>query len=156
MNGKERRQESGVRIKKTEVRSQKKEGKTRRGSEIPSPWFLLSTFNSQLSTAFLSRRRPTLPQGSPCSTMGPGGLNYRVRDGNGCDPSGKIAGKLENRCQVSGLRCRGKAPKPGPWNPEPALLIVRCLARGARGLGIRDSGRTAELKNNSALPLPNP
>ena len=26
--------------------------------------------------------------------MGPGGLNYRVRDGNGCDPSGMIAGKL--------------------------------------------------------------
>ena len=26
--------------------------------------------------------------------MGPGGLNFRVRDGNGCDPSGKIAGNL--------------------------------------------------------------
>ncbi len=26
--------------------------------------------------------------------MGPGGLNFRVRDGNGCGPSGKIAGKL--------------------------------------------------------------
>ena len=44
---------------------------------------------------FLSRQRPTLPQGSPCSTMGPGGLNYRVRDGNGCDPSGMVAGKLK-------------------------------------------------------------
>src|SRR3989442_1098488 len=41
-----------------------------------------------------SRRRPTLPQGYPCSTMGPGGLNYRVRDGNGCGPSGMIAGNF--------------------------------------------------------------
>ena len=32
--------------------------------------------------------------------MGPGGLNFRVRDGNGCDPSGMIAGNLEK--QVSG------------------------------------------------------
>jgi hypothetical protein len=38
-----------------------------------------------------SRRRPTLPQGFPCSTIGPGGLNFRVRDGIGCDPSGVTA-----------------------------------------------------------------
>src|SRR3569623_1641523 len=37
------------------------------------------------------RRRPTLPQGFPCSTIGPGGLNFRVRDGIGCDPSGETA-----------------------------------------------------------------
>ncbi len=41
-----------------------------------------------------SRRRPTLPQSPPCSTIGPGGLNFRVRDGIGCGPSGKTAGKL--------------------------------------------------------------
>ena len=35
-----------------------------------------------------SRRRPTLPQSFPCSTIGPGGLNFRVRDGIGCGPSG--------------------------------------------------------------------
>ena len=41
---------------------------------------------------------PTLPQGCRCSTIGPGGLNYRVRDGNGWCPSGMIAGKpLEKR-----------------------------------------------------------
>ena len=33
------------------------------------------------------RRRPTLPQGLPSSTIGAGGLNDRVRNGNGCDPS---------------------------------------------------------------------
>src|SRR5574341_1111038 len=30
------------------------------------------------------RRRPTLPRGSPRSTIGAGELNCRVRDGNGC------------------------------------------------------------------------
>ena len=35
-----------------------------------------------------SRRRPTLPHSYPCSTIGPEGLNFRVRDGNGCDPLG--------------------------------------------------------------------
>ena len=37
---------------------------------------------------FKSRRRPTLPHSYPCSTIGPEGLNFRVRDGNGCDPLG--------------------------------------------------------------------
>ena len=43
-----------------------------------------------LDGAFLikSRRRPTLPHSYPCSTIGPEGLNFRVRDGNGCDPLG--------------------------------------------------------------------
>ena len=33
------------------------------------------------------RRRPTLPGGLPPSTIGAGGLNFRVRNGNGCDPA---------------------------------------------------------------------
>ena len=40
------------------------------------------------------RQRPTLPHGLPCSTIGPGGLNFRVRDGIGCGPSGNAAGNL--------------------------------------------------------------
>ena len=35
-----------------------------------------------------SRRRPTFPHSYPCSIIGPEGLNFRVRDGNGCDPLG--------------------------------------------------------------------
>ena len=31
-------------------------------------------------------RRPSLPQGSPCSTIGVGRLNFRVRNGTGCFP----------------------------------------------------------------------
>ena len=41
-----------------------------------------------------SRRRPSLPRSRPRSTIGPEGLNFRVRDGNGCDPLGKITEKL--------------------------------------------------------------
>ena len=33
------------------------------------------------------RRRPTLPQPLGCSTIGAGGLNFRVRYGTGCLPS---------------------------------------------------------------------
>ena len=33
--------------------------------------------------------------------MGPGGLNFRVRDGNGCGPSGMITGKTSKRSAFS-------------------------------------------------------
>ena len=36
------------------------------------------------------RQRPTLPHTFACSTIGPAGLNFRVRDGNGWIPRGKI------------------------------------------------------------------
>lgn len=39
------------------------------------------------------RQRPTLPRGFPRSTIGSGGLNFRVRDGNGWDPSDIATGK---------------------------------------------------------------
>src|SRR5438270_13843798 len=38
----------------------------------------------------LRRRLPTLPHSFPCSTIGPAGLNFRVRDGNGWNPRGMI------------------------------------------------------------------
>ena len=43
----------------------------------------------------LSRRRPTFPHSYPCSIIGPARLNFRVRDGNGCDPRGMTTGNLE-------------------------------------------------------------
>jgi hypothetical protein len=42
---------------------------------------------------YLSRRRPTLPHTFACSTIGPAGLNFRVRYGNGWIPRGKITDK---------------------------------------------------------------
>ena len=41
-----------------------------------------------------SRRRPTLPGGSPPSTIGAGGLHFRVRNGNGCFPAAIATGNL--------------------------------------------------------------
>ena len=48
------------------------------------------------------RQRPTLPQSHPCSTIGAGELNYRVRDGNGCDLSAIVTGKLLTELLVIG------------------------------------------------------
>jgi plasmid stabilization system protein ParE len=42
---------------------------------------------------YLCRQRPTLPHTFACSTIGPAGLNFRVRDGNGWSPRGKITDK---------------------------------------------------------------
>ena len=44
---------------------------------------------------YLCRQRPTLPHTFACSTIGPAGLNFRVRDGNGWIPRGKITDNLE-------------------------------------------------------------
>jgi hypothetical protein len=44
----------------------------------PAPWAAGSFFR-------LIRRRPTLPGSLPPSTIGDDELNYRVRNGNGCD-----------------------------------------------------------------------
>jgi hypothetical protein len=54
---------------------------------------------------YLCRRRPTLPHTFACSTIGPAGLNFRVRDGNGCFPRGKITGNLR-RFAGPGLKPR--------------------------------------------------
>ena len=40
------------------------------------------------------RRRPTLPGGLPPSTIGAGGLHFRVRNGNGCFPAAIATGNL--------------------------------------------------------------
>src|SRR5439155_3483258 len=45
----------------------------------------------------LIRRRPTLPRRCQRSTIGAGGLNFRVRDGNGCDPSATVTGNSNSR-----------------------------------------------------------
>jgi hypothetical protein len=42
-----------------------------------------------------SRQRPTLPLRHRGSTIGAGGLNFRVRDGNGCLPSAMVTEKMK-------------------------------------------------------------
>jgi hypothetical protein len=46
-----------------------------------------------LNGLYLCRQRPTLPHTFACSTIGPAGLNFRVRDGNGWNPRGVITDK---------------------------------------------------------------
>ncbi len=53
-----------------------------------------------LAHLIYSRQRPTFPQSHPCSIIGAGGLNYRVRDGNGCDPSAVVTGKRAARTRA--------------------------------------------------------
>ena len=46
--------------------------------------------------SYLCRQLPTLPHTFACSTIGPAGLNYRVRDGNGWIPRGMITDVLSS------------------------------------------------------------
>ena len=43
---------------------------------------------------FETRQRPTFPLPHGSSSIGLGGLNFRVRDGNGCGPSGMATGNM--------------------------------------------------------------
>ena len=56
----------------------------------------------------LSRQRPTLPRSCPRSTIGAGGLNFRVRDGNGCFPSAMVTG---NGTKQTALATRTDLPR---------------------------------------------
>ena len=48
-------------------------------------WFCESKNKS--AGGILSWHWPTLPTSCPVSTIGAGGLNFRIRNGNGCGPS---------------------------------------------------------------------
>src|SRR5207249_10138534 len=69
------------------------------GPPSRSTLFLGPTTKSPLtlrSAGFvITRQRPTFPQPHGGSSMGPGGLNFRVRDGNGWNPSGMATGNSE-------------------------------------------------------------
>src|SRR5579864_1728449 len=60
----------------------------------PCPETRKATLISQRGLFNLMRRRPTLPHTFAYSTIGPAGLNFRVRDGNGWNPRGKITANL--------------------------------------------------------------
>src|SRR5207248_1933368 len=68
-----------------------------------------------------ARQRPTLPSGYPDSTIGAGGLNYRVRNGNGCLPSAMVTelGNYTGYSRTSGLTARATAitAKPSAKTP---------------------------------------
>src|SRR5206468_8204857 len=51
------------------------------------------------------------PTRKPCSTIGSGGLNFRVRDGNGWDPSDVATGKRVAYAQVVSSRAAEMVPR---------------------------------------------
>ncbi len=107
------------------------------------------------------RRRPTLPHGLPCSTMGSGGLNFRVRDGNGCGPSDIATGNLAGCRDAVGVSSAGRIRT--EFNLF-ALLPAKCLTLQspsrivtARSLRYKQADRaisTGQLRALTALPLP--
>lgn len=76
----------------------------------------------------LTRQRPTLPHTHACSTIGSGGLNFRVRDGIGCGPSDIATGnfwKYESSDRpVGALRGRVSARRRA-LTPNPGLELFR-------------------------------
>ena len=67
------------------------------------------------------RRRPTLPGGYPPSTIGAGGLNFRVRDGNGCDSAAMATGNLAHSSGAAHGRgpCETSIASTGKVVPSP-------------------------------------
>ena len=77
-----------------------------------------------------TRQFPTLPLGCPSSTIGTRGLNFRVRNGNGCFPSVMIAGILMLFClnklygQVSRAISTGQLNASLRLHTQPIKLVV--------------------------------
>ncbi len=96
-----------------------------------------------LSTAFINAgndlRSHTL---GACSTIGPAGLNYRVRDGNGWIPRGKITDNLRRFAGVNEA-----AEQAAKWEPAAETLSVLC--EGSHSAPSRFSESTQGLKPNS-------
>ena len=80
-----------------------------------------------------SRQRPTLPRRFQRSTIGAEGLNFRVRDGNGCDPLATITQKLA--LPVARSACGSCNYKPPTTSHKPLQLKRRAnRSRQSHGL----------------------
>jgi hypothetical protein len=108
-----------------------------------------------------SRRRPTLPHGYPCSTIGSEELNFRVRDGIGCGLFEIITGNPWVACEQALERERSSAYAPnsvilnalqrvglGVRNPNPARDLVFNLVSTCRFI----SGRHRHTQGSQCLP----
>ena len=76
------------------------------------------------------RRRPSLPQGRPCSTLGAGRLNFRVRYGSGCAPAAVAAGP-RGALRRGLLRAGGAPGRPGGRTALEEKMVLRTV--GAEG-----------------------
>jgi hypothetical protein len=91
------------------------------------------------------RQRPTLPHGFPCSAIGSGGLNFRVRDGNGCGPSDIAAGnsRIRRKSQFHLRRLANLVP-----------LLTLDAVRSSRFKQAARAISTGQLRTLTVLPLP--
>jgi hypothetical protein len=69
------------------------------------------------------RRRPTLPHPDECSTIGAGGLSFRVRDGTGRYPSATTTDNTNNLSPLPGLNTPPHRP---PRKPRGTVDMVVC------------------------------
>ena len=98
-----------------------------------------------------SHSRATLPPRMPGSTIAEAGLNFRVRNGNGCGPRSLESGKT---CDFSGCRdrlARGRAPSDNRTVirfSEMAITDRHCTTSGASS---RTSGQAARAISTGQL-----
>ena len=72
------------------------------------------------------RRRPTLPHPDECSTIGAGGLSFRVRDGTGRSPS---ANTTDNTIQLSPHNPGSRTHHPPPHTQRGTAWMHGCVLR---------------------------
>jgi hypothetical protein len=78
-----------------------------------------SDCSKRLFSPKYSRQRPTLPWSCPHSTIGGIRLNFRVRNGNGCDPDPMTTGKLAAWGSSSArVASYGATNSSGAWRAE--------------------------------------
>ena len=73
-----------------------------------------------------TRQRPTLPRSCTRSTIGGRRLNFRVRNGNGCDPSPMTTGNMNQPTPNTGAaRCARCPGGPGMFSGARADALRR-------------------------------
>ena len=85
-----------------------------------------------------------------CSTIGPAGLNFRVRDGNGWIPRGKITDNLRRLAGVN------EPLISGDWEPAAETLsqLFKKVCEGSlRHLGVAFQRRTFKDREDNASQL---
>jgi hypothetical protein len=87
----------------------------------------------------LIRRLPTFPGPHGPSIIGHGGLNFRVRDGNGCGPSGNATGNFKFQTKTITPKCR--------------LLQAFSLTTGGKGNKGQDTRSISTGQLNALLHL---
>jgi hypothetical protein len=95
------------------------DGRSRSGVQSESPMRFTSGFLIDC------RQRPTLPHSFPCSTIGGIRLNFRVRNGNGCDPDPMTTGILDpdvvRNLVLPGVRLLAASFTSGAYRSKPIV-----------------------------------